>query len=230
MLVIVLFAGIGGLVVAVRSQSSPRTRIVRRAIRQLRRFDVLYRAAAMQSKVKLGFGVWQCLSAAPAVFGISIPDGGDHLNALSNLLTFPALLGVDLILPGACYGSFRPRLLVNALWPFALIALTVLCGTSWELYRGAFAAREVVVAARTGLQRTLPVVLVLTFVLLPSQSMRILMTFLCDRIAFDDLQGASRRCELMCHTNLGLNANAVPAFNALAVHKRRPARGSFAEL
>eukprot|EP00966_Prymnesium_polylepis_P127443 2947867-Prymnesium_polylepis.1 len=132
LLVIVLFTGIGGLVLAVRSQSSSRMRIVRRIIRQLRRFDVLYQAAAMQSKVKLGFGVWQCLSAAPAVFGISIPDGGDHLNALSNLLTFPAILGVDLILPGSCYGSFRPRLLVNALWPFALMTLTVLCGTAWE--------------------------------------------------------------------------------------------------
>ena len=48
-------------------------------------------------------------------------------------------------------------------------------------------------AVRIGLRRTLPLMLILTFFVLPSQSTRILKTFLCDPFRFDDIQGTSKR-------------------------------------
>ena len=175
-LVMCLLATIGGVVAAVKSSRPVRTNVLSRVIKQLRRLDVLWYAAGMQCKVKLGFGVWQCASATPATFGLRLPAGADDLKAPLRLVALPSSLGVDLILPGSCYGSFRSRLLVNAFWPFVLIAVTALCMIVRELSHNATSAPGVVAAARRAVQKTLPAVLILTFILLPSQSTRILKT------------------------------------------------------
>ena len=91
------------------------------------------------------------------------------------------------------YSSYRRRLLVNALWPFAVVFLTTSGGVLWELTHVPRSASVASLAMTRGLQRTLPLVLVLSFTLLPSQATRILRTFLCEPFRYDDAAGVTKR-------------------------------------
>ena len=96
-------------------------------------------------------------------------------------------LGLDLVLPSACYGSFRKRMLINSLWPFALMLLAVCGCMTRDLWKSPTrSAQGVAHAARAGLRRALPVLLVMTFVLLPAVSTKIFRAFLCITVGEDD--------------------------------------------
>ena len=131
-----------------------------------------------------------------------------------NLLDLPARLGFDFILPGTCYDSYNRRLLVNALWPFVLIFATVIGGAVWELAYGIRTLRGACAAMQMGLQRTLPLILILSFVLLPSQSTRILKTFLCTPFAYDDINGISKR---YLHDDFSVSCDS-PEYENLRLH------------
>ena len=152
----------------------------------------------MFSQSQLGIGLYQCMGAVPTVFDVRIPEQATDAKKWLDILEYPATLGFDFILPGSCYGTSLSRLVVNALWPFGLVFLTTVSGAIWELRSGVRSAHGAYSAVRIGLQRTLPLALVLSFVLLPSQSIRILKVFLCDDFGFDDAVvngSATRRCE-----------------------------------
>ena len=187
------FAAVGALTAVVQRRRLPKNRALRQIVKNVHYFRKLWHAAGMQTKLKLGLGLFQCVSAAPSVFGVSVPDGGSEYGNLFDLLKKPATIGFDFILPGSCYGSYRNRLILNALWPFVLVLMTTVGGVAWELAHLPRAKRNASTALVRGLQRTLPLVLVLSFTLLPSQSTRILRTFLCDRFRFDDRTGATKR-------------------------------------
>eukprot|EP00966_Prymnesium_polylepis_P330068 7385733-Prymnesium_polylepis.2 len=147
---------------------------------------------------QLGIGLYQCMGAVPTVFDVRIPEQATDAKKWLDILEYPATLGFDFILPGSCYGTALSRLLVNALWPFGLVFLTAVSGALWELRRGVRSAHGACAAMGVGLQRTLPLALVVSFVLLPSQSIRILKVFLCDDFGFDEVVvngSATRRCE-----------------------------------
>ena len=145
----------------------------------------------MRCKLKTFLGFYQCVAAVPSVLGMALPDNFTHLRSLYSLLELPNFLGIDLLLPVACYGSYRRRLLFSALWPFALALLLLGGSLARDVVRFSIrmphgvrrTLREVL---RTRLQASLPLALVLTFALLPSISSRIFKTFLCQRFRRSD--------------------------------------------
>ena len=73
-------------------------------------------------------------------------------------------------------------------------------GAVWQLARGMRSTRGVRDTMYAGLENVLPLILILSFVLLPSQAMRILKVFLCDPFRFDDVAGNAslvKRCECL---------------------------------
>ena len=90
------------------------------------------------------------------------------------------------------------RLAIVSSWPlFVLLAANGAC-VGWEVVRECINLRLHVArprycaAAFRGVQRTLPLTLVLTFILVPSTATQIFKTFQCDGYQFDS-SGATRR-------------------------------------
>ena len=107
-----------------------------------------------------------------------------------NILDFLSEIGIDIMIPPSCLGSYRSRLLFSCLWPVALSLIVIALVVCSELTRDRALPRssrrgwhETV---RYALQRTLPLVLVLSFLVVPSVATRIFKTFLCDPIVFID--------------------------------------------
>jgi hypothetical protein len=90
----------------------------------------------------------------------------------------------------------RSRLLLGSCWPLILLGVAGACFITWELtqeFGQRSFARARVRAVRKGIQRVLPLTLLVTFLLVPSTSTRIYKTFLCDSFDYDG--GKPRRCE-----------------------------------
>eukprot|EP00966_Prymnesium_polylepis_P128896 2980941-Prymnesium_polylepis.1 len=141
----------------------------------LRRIERLWRHAGMRLMVKAFVGLYQCTAAIPSVYDVSVPEGLEHYAKWIQLFEFPADIGINVLIPASCFGSYRNRLLVGLLWPLVL-SIAVIAGlVGWELTRkttersGANIGRGTVSA---GLQRALPPILLLTFILVPSAATR----------------------------------------------------------
>ena len=67
----------------------------------------LWRKAGMRSKVKLFVGLYQCIAAVPSVYDVVVPSTLDHLTRWVDLIELPSDLGVNLIIPAECFGSYR---------------------------------------------------------------------------------------------------------------------------
>ena len=133
----------------------------------------------MQSKLKILTSVWQVLAAIPKIYDVKRPDSdldalGRAAEALLRIIEFPTQLGIDLVLPGACYGPWLDRLLVAALWPFAY-SFCITCGQATKkmvkaLLQGQFSELGFVAVLISGARSAIPLVLVITFALMPSTS------------------------------------------------------------
>jgi hypothetical protein len=84
-------------------------------------------------------------------------------------------------------------MILGACWPIALILLAAMLASAREIvhervkHNHAFlASRGYWNALRRGAERTLPLLLVVTFVMVPSTATLIFKTFLCDRVEYDD--------------------------------------------
>jgi hypothetical protein len=85
------------------------------------------------------------------------------------------------------------RLLIGACWPIVLLLIVAVCRVGVELAqncgtngsRGLVDLLRVRAALQTGLERTLPLVLVVTFLLVPSIATKIFQSFLCDPFEFN---------------------------------------------
>jgi len=154
-----------------------------------------WKRAGMRYKVKALAGFWQCLAAVPSIFDMETPADLEHYKVWMNIIEFPVHLGLEVVVPGSCFGEYLNRLLLGALWPVAFVLLGFAMLVGWRLFRAhrneelAFA---VTASARAGLQEALPLTLVLTFIILPSTSSRIFRTFLCESYQYD-AQGTIRR-------------------------------------
>ena len=119
---------------------------------------------SLGSYFKITLSFYQVVAAIPTVYEAHLPREYKDI--------IPTWLNTDLFelsVPGTCVGSFSTRLLLRALVP--LLALAVLAA----LAVAATAARDMsssaggaVTVLMTGLVRVLPVLLLLTYVLLPS--------------------------------------------------------------
>ena len=110
---------------------------------------------------------------------------------------------MQLIIPDACWGSYRTRLLVDAFWPIVVIFVAFGGSVSIQLAKGYrnrindSARRKYCHAAVcAGVQNTLPLSLVATFLLVPSTSNSIFQTFVCTPIEFDHRADVTFHCEL----------------------------------
>ena len=140
-------------------------------------------------------GFYQCVGAMPTVLNVASPAGVDRYTWWARaLLELPTKLGVEMFVPGSCLGGYHRRLVVGSLWPLALVLFVAVGSVSFDLARrfskqGHSSIRSAVQGA---LWRTLPLVLVLTFILVPSTSSRIFSAFQCDSFAYDDASGQTR--------------------------------------
>ena len=182
-----MLAAAGGAVFVTRRKKLSHRRLhnVTQAVQSL---YSLWWKAGMQCKVKIGLGLYQCIAAVPSVYNVRTPEDADELTSWMSILELPDNIGFTFILPGSCYGSYRSRLLVNSLWPFVLIGGIISTIVIRELVRhnaGSWpTCARMRTAVRRGLQRTLPLVLILSFVLVPSKATRIMKSFLCDSFDF----------------------------------------------
>ena len=134
------------------------------------------------------------------------------------LLEIASDFGLDMIIPGECFGSYRMRLLISSCWPIVLLFAATVALVVRELNRSRLKRSKQHVntafllslshthrqAVQTGLQRSLPLILVATFVLVPSTATRIFMTFLCDTIEIDAQPREMRR---YLHDDLALRCD-----------------------
>eukprot|EP00966_Prymnesium_polylepis_P327372 7383253-Prymnesium_polylepis.1 len=142
----------------------------------------------MRYKVKALVGFYQCLAAVPSVYDMEPPVGLEEYTRWIDLIEVPSELE-NILVPTACLGSYHRRILMGSLWPVGLVLVFALGFVGWEL--SLHCARidrtfaGMLKAVKTGLQRVLPLMLTLTFVVVPSTSMRIFRTFHCEPIQYN---------------------------------------------
>ena len=156
---------------------------------------------------------WQCIAAVPSVFNVSTPSGLEEWSKWIDLLEFPNDFGVELFVPSACFGSYRNRLLISSLWPIVLIVVAATGCVAWGLAQDRRKKNSMLLAPRgeraamhAGLQRILPLTLIMTFILVPSTSTRIFKTFLCVPFEFDHAANEKRR---YLHDDLSLSCSSA---------------------
>eukprot|EP00966_Prymnesium_polylepis_P333352 7388824-Prymnesium_polylepis.3 len=241
------------------------------------RVNMCWKEAGMRFKVKAIIGIWQCIAPVPSVFGVTAPFGLERYIEWMELIEFD--FSTDVLIPAACVGSYRSRVLISSCWPIVLVFATAVCCIGREFVRNrasvqpgevdmhsrgssALVARassvlrlgriasalrlsrpesrvpetarstpgtanetELVVESsvtklnfprstrailRAGLQQTLPLMLVVTFVLVPSTATRIFQTFLCGSYEYDAVAGVTKRY-LREDPNLGISAGTPTA-------------------
>eukprot|EP00966_Prymnesium_polylepis_P108484 2511345-Prymnesium_polylepis.1 len=131
---------------------------------------------------------YQCLAAVPSVFDVVPPVGLEAYSRWIDLFTLPSELE-NLFVPTACLGDYNTRIWLGSSWPIGLVLLFAVGFICWQLLldrRKAHTVRSVLTSIGTGLQRVLPLVLGLTFLVVPSVSMRIFRTFLCEPIKYSE--------------------------------------------
>ena len=98
--------------------------------------------------------------------------------------------------------------MIGSFWPIALVALAAIGFVCRELARDCASdsptPRGNRAAVLAGLHNTLPLTLVLTFVLVPSTATRIFKTFLCEVFEYDHEEGVSHR---FLHDDLALSCD-----------------------
>ena len=186
-----IFALLFALSPMLRSTYKPRHWALRRPVLVGRRILIRWSQYSMRAKAKNIFTLFQILAVVPSTYEVSLPK---ELTEWAAVLRWPEFLGLNLFIPGGCYGSYLNRLLVSAFWPIALIGLIIL---GCVVYVGGrrVRAREPLdregwrAVLTTALLRALPPCLIVTFVSVPMASMRILRTFTCLHFTVDDITG-----------------------------------------
>jgi len=149
----------------------------------------------MRYKAKVLVGLYQCLSAVPSAFNVLPPQGLEEYSRWIDLIEVPSELE-NIFVPAACLGNYRTRIFLGSLWPVGLVGLVSIASVAWELLQhhrqaDGHSARSLRTVCAIGLQRVLPLTLGLTFLVVPSTSMRIFRSFNCETFEYD--QETSRR-------------------------------------
>ena len=95
--------------------------------RLIHRFREIWRKAGLRFKLKAFCGLYQCISAIPSVYNVTVPPGLEEYTKWMNLLEFPADFGVDIIVPAACFGSYSRCALLDHVPPSTLPMTCVCC-------------------------------------------------------------------------------------------------------
>eukprot|EP00966_Prymnesium_polylepis_P008000 184203-Prymnesium_polylepis.1 len=165
------------------------TRGALRLVQWVRSAWAVWKAAGMRYKVKALVGFYQCVSAVPSVYNVVPPESLEEYTRWIYLLELPSELE-SIFVPSACLGEYHERVLLGSSWPIVLILMFAAGFVGWELLQAdrpatGAASRGVRCAALgCGLQRVLPLMLTLTFLVVPSTSTRIFKSFLCEQIEY----------------------------------------------
>jgi len=200
-----LIAALGGAAsTAWRRGSAPRS-----LLKWIHMSRKLWRRATMRHKVKVLIGLFQCTAAIPVVFDVTTPANLHQYTKWLNLLELPAEIGFGSIIQADCFGSYRTVLLIGGIWPIILLLIVTLGYVFWELAHDQLKKEAVHrtqrAAVRTGFKRSLPIMTVLTFILVPSTATTLFKTFLCDPVEYDSIVGITRRYH---HEDLKLSCDS----------------------
>ena len=139
----------------------------------------VWKDAGMRLKVKALVGLYQCVAAVPSIFNVVTPAGLDDYTMWMHILTLPSEL-TNVVIPGQCISeTYRTRLLIGSTWPLGFLFVSTGCIVLWQLALNrrstdAAGSRRLV---RLGLQKALPLTLVVTFLFVPSAAMQAFKTF-----------------------------------------------------
>ena len=61
----------------------------------------------MRYKVKMLVGLAQCIAATPGVYDVTVPRGMEEYTRWLDLMELPSQIGLDIVIPGACFGSYH---------------------------------------------------------------------------------------------------------------------------
>eukprot|EP00966_Prymnesium_polylepis_P176574 4087942-Prymnesium_polylepis.1 len=100
------FAAVAGVTAIMRRKGPLSIALQRR----LQEFHRIWQRAGVRYKIKLTVGLYQCIAAVASVFDVSTPQGAHEYAKWLNLLEVPADLGIDVVIPASCVGSYRSRL------------------------------------------------------------------------------------------------------------------------
>ena len=159
-------------------------------LRGIRRAKAIWQEAGMRYKGKALVGFYQCIAAVPNAFNVMPPVGLESYSRWIDMFELPSDLE-NMFVPTACLGDYRTRLLIGSLWPVGLVLLFAVGFVGWELLQGcrtmnSSSTRAIGSAVKAGLQRAVPLTLGLTFLVVPSTSMRIFRTFECEPIKYSE--------------------------------------------
>jgi len=158
-------------------------------------FPQLWRRAGLRYKLKVLVGLLQCTSAVPRVFDVRVPDNLRGLTAWADVGDFLSGFGVSFLIPPACVGSYHTRLIMASCWPIALFLLYLFALLVWERVKNDREKHLIFLTDRASAvtRHWLPFVLVVTFLVVPSTSTQIFLTFLCESVEFDFSSSTWRR-------------------------------------
>jgi len=175
------------------SESNSEDEQVDGTLRCIQTARAVWEKTGMRYKFKALVGFYQCISAAPSVFDVTPPLGLEEYAKLLQLLELPTDLE-NLFLRSDCFGNYGARLRIGSLWPIVFLFCFAVGFIGWEAFQQALhrksdtavGAEKISVRAVVagGLRRTLPLTLLMTFLVVPSTSTRIFRTFLCEPIEF----------------------------------------------
>ena len=175
-----------------RSISSALTRSANAARKWMHTARGVWRRASMRYKVKSFVGFFQCIAVMPGIFNVLPPVGLEEYRRWMDLLELPAAFE-GIFVPPACLGDYRTQIWIASTWPLLLVLLCALIFLGIEAWRnhrsksGSARRRPKAVITAAG-RAVLPLLLGLTFLVVPSTSTRLFKTFLCDRIEYNDTE------------------------------------------
>ena len=76
--------------------------------------------------------MYQCLATVPSNFDVTAPE---DLKWIIDWIEVPKFFGVQILIPGECFGGYHQRLLVSATWPFGFVLFIVIASIGWEVSR-----------------------------------------------------------------------------------------------
>lgn len=152
-LVLLAFAFAVSSVVVTPSQRKPSSRRIDRwwrwAVCKFRSFLFRAKQAGLQAKAKSIISLFQIMATLTAVFEIRLPV----IAQFEPLFKATEVFGLELFLPGACYGSHVEWLLYATLWPvvfaLALAAAVASASVYWEWQRTTRMHRSLTRAVRS---------------------------------------------------------------------------------
>eukprot|EP00966_Prymnesium_polylepis_P328539 7384345-Prymnesium_polylepis.2 len=208
-LLFLMLAHLGCGVTAARfaARKPGRCKVLIKKARSLQRHWLM---ANMRTKVKALVGLYQCIAAVPSVFDVTTPEELEAYISWTDIIEFPSIFGVDLaMLPHpSCFGSYRTRLMIGSSWPIVLLLIAAGGLVGWEVAHDCLDTqlmRSKRNAVQTGLRRALPLILFVTFLLVPSASTGIFKTFACESFEYDNASNTTRR---YLHADLALDCDS----------------------